>query len=136
MGDTRYAIRENPWRSGHASRFDELCLFEALYPTPLARPFFKGLLNWQVRPFTAIRDSSQTRSPLEKGAAKGRDRLPRRGRTHRSEKWANGRYAIQESLVTTDTLTASRKLCLFEALYPAPSARPFFKGLLRWHATL
>ena len=25
-------------------RYDELCLFEALYPAPLARPFFKGLL--------------------------------------------------------------------------------------------
>ena len=23
--------------------------------------------------------------------------------------------------------------CLFEALYPAPLARPFFKGLLSWH---
>jgi len=25
----------------------EGCLFEALYPPPLARPFFKGLLSWQ-----------------------------------------------------------------------------------------
>ncbi len=25
----------------------EGCLFEALYPPPSARPFFKGLLNWQ-----------------------------------------------------------------------------------------
>ena len=25
-------------------RYDELCLFEALYPAPLARPFSKGLL--------------------------------------------------------------------------------------------
>lgn len=33
-------------------------------------------------------------------------------------------------------IAASKKLCLFEALYPAPSARPFFKGLLRWLATL
>ena len=31
--------------------------------------------------FPTIYDYRQTRSPLEKGAAKGRDRLPRRGRT-------------------------------------------------------
>ena len=26
-------------------RYGELCLFEALYPAPLARPFSKGLLD-------------------------------------------------------------------------------------------
>ena len=29
---------------GLSYRYDELCLFEALYPAPLARPFSKGLL--------------------------------------------------------------------------------------------
>ena len=30
---------------GLSCRYDELCLFEALYPAPLARPFSKGLLD-------------------------------------------------------------------------------------------
>ena len=30
---------------GLSYRYDELCLFEALYPAPLARPFSKGLLE-------------------------------------------------------------------------------------------
>ena len=29
---------------GLSYSYDELCLFEALYPPPLARPFSKGLL--------------------------------------------------------------------------------------------
>ena len=41
-----------------SSRYDELCLFEALYPAPLARPFSKGLLardylTWAFIPPTA-----------------------------------------------------------------------------------
>ena len=31
-----------------SSRYGELCLFEALYPAPLARPFSKGLLAGAV----------------------------------------------------------------------------------------
>ena len=112
-------------------RYDELCLLEALYPAPLARPFSKGLLardclTWAFMPlrrivplrgtlscafgaallqgptrwglshmglhaayrivscsvvmltrFPTICDYRQTRSPLEKGAAKGRDRRKR-----------------------------------------------------------
>ena len=30
-------------------RYSELCLFEALYPAPLARPFSKGLLDGDYR---------------------------------------------------------------------------------------
>ena len=30
---------------GPSYSYDELCLFEALYPAPLARPFSKGLLD-------------------------------------------------------------------------------------------
>ncbi len=30
---------------GLSYRYDELCLSEALYPAPLARPFSKGLLD-------------------------------------------------------------------------------------------
>ena len=43
---------------GLSCRYDELCLFEALYPAPLARPFSKGLLardylTWAFLPPTA-----------------------------------------------------------------------------------
>ena len=31
-------------------RCDELCLFEALYPAPLARPFSKDLVRWEEYP--------------------------------------------------------------------------------------
>ncbi len=34
--------RPSSWLS---CRYGELCLFEALYPAPLARPFSKGLLT-------------------------------------------------------------------------------------------
>ena len=47
--------------------------------------------------FHKIRGSSQTRSPLEKGAAKGRDRLPRRGKTPRNGKRISGRYTIRDT---------------------------------------
>ena len=77
-------------------RCGELCLFEALYPAPSARPFSKGLpprrtvsyglsyslwdfilLCCHANPFPTICDYRQTHSPLEKGAAKGRDRRKR-----------------------------------------------------------
>ena len=47
--------------------------------------------------FHKIRGSSQTRSPLEKGAAIGRDRLPRRGKTPRNGKRISGRYTIRDT---------------------------------------
>ena len=80
---------------GLSCRYDELCLSEALYPAPLARPFSKGLLAGDcltfafIQPvgsyplcchansFPTICDYRQSRSPLEKGAAKGRDRRKR-----------------------------------------------------------
>ena len=42
-----------------SSRYGELCLFEALYPAPLARPFSKGLLTedyliWTFMPLRRI----------------------------------------------------------------------------------
>ncbi len=49
--------RVRPWRRAYlpravshklSYRYDELCLFEALYPAPLARPFSKGLLAGAV----------------------------------------------------------------------------------------
>ena len=114
-----------------SSRYGELCLFETLYPAPLAQPFSKGslardYLRWAFIPlqrivplrgtlscafgaallqgptrqglshmsfhaayrivscsvvmltrFPTICNYRQTRSPLEKGAAKGRDRRKR-----------------------------------------------------------
>ena len=44
---------------GLSYRYDELCLFEALYPAPLAQPFFKGLLakdylTWAFIPLQRI----------------------------------------------------------------------------------
>ena len=35
-------------------RYGELCLFEALYPAPLARPFSKGLLTGDCLTFAFI----------------------------------------------------------------------------------
>ena len=42
---------------GLSCRCDELCLFEALYPAPLAQPFSKGLLAWDylTRTFMPLR---------------------------------------------------------------------------------
>ena len=31
----------------------EGCLFEAVYPPPSARPFFKGLLSWQAKAYSS-----------------------------------------------------------------------------------
>ena len=39
---------------GLSFRCDELCLFKALYPAPLARPFFKGLLAGDYLTWTFI----------------------------------------------------------------------------------
>ena len=43
-----FALGEGPTRGDYLTwafiRYDELCLFEALHPAPLARPFSKGLL--------------------------------------------------------------------------------------------
>ena len=49
LSSDAFALGEGPTRLGIIShwlsyRCDELCLFEALYPAPLARPFSKGLL--------------------------------------------------------------------------------------------
>ena len=52
----------------------------------------------------AICDYHQTRSPLEKGLLAG--------------------------IISHGLSCRCDELCLFEALYPAPSARPFSKGLL------
>ena len=68
--------------------------------------------------------------PLEKGAAKGRDRLPRRGRIQQ-----NGQRAIGDARKKGQRMCSADRydeLYPCGALYPAPLARPFFKGLLRW----
>ena len=40
---------------GLSYSYDELCLFEALYPAPLARPFSKGLLAGTIRHWLSYR---------------------------------------------------------------------------------
>ena len=124
-------------------------------------------------PLPTICDYHQTRSPLEKGAAKGRDRRKRQlSDFFVADMGDCSKYRIQQMAVIRDddfltsafislwgSCTSSRhsilslwrgpsprayslgiishglsfrcgELCLFEALYPAPLARPFSKGLL------
>ena len=49
-----FALGEGPTRGDYLTwafiRYDELCLFEALHPAPLARPFSKGLVRWEEYP--------------------------------------------------------------------------------------
>ena len=64
LSSDAFALGEGPTRLGIIShglsyRCDELCLFEALYPAPLARPFSKGLrtgdyLTWTFIPLRRI----------------------------------------------------------------------------------
>ena len=48
LSSDAFALGEGPTRGDYLTwafiRYDELCLFEALNPAPLARPFSKGLL--------------------------------------------------------------------------------------------
>ena len=99
---------------GLSCRCDELCLFEALYPAPLARPFSKGLLagdylTWAFMPLQRIVPLRGTLScafgaPFSKGLRAG-DYLT----------WA---------------FMLLRRIVPLRGLHPAPLARPFSKGLL------
>ena len=97
-------------------RCGELCLFEALYPAPLVRPFSKGLLERDYLTWAFI--------PL-------RRIVPLRG-TLILRLW-RGPFPRTYSLGIISHGLSYRcdELCLFEALYPAPLARPFSKGLLK-----
>ena len=94
-------------------RCGELCLFEALYPAPLARPFSKGLHAGIISHglscycdelclFEALYPA-----PLARPFSKG----------------------LRTGIISHGLSCRCGELCLFEALYPAPLARPFSKGL-------
>ena len=113
------ALLQGPTRGGIIShgllyRCGELCLFEALHPAPLARPFSKGLRTGIISHGLSCRCGELCLfealypAPLARPFAKG---LLAGDISHR----LSYRYS---------------ELCLFEALYPAPLARPFSKGLL------
>ena len=99
---------------GLSCRCGELCLFEALHPAPLARPFSKGLragdyLTWAFMP---LRRTVPLRglhpAPLARPFSKG----------------------LHAGIISHRLSCRCDELCLFEALHPAPLARPFSKGLL------
>ena len=135
---------------GLSYRYDELCLFEALYPAPLARPFSKGLLaddylTWAFMPLRRIVPLRGTLS-CAFGAALLQGPT-RRGLSHigfhaTTANCASPRHSILRLWRGPSPRAYSRgtishglscrygELCLSEALYPAPLARPFSKGLL------
>ena len=86
----------------------EGCIFEALYPAPSARPFFKGLLSWHEKTYSLS------------------EVVPGRFLDFARNDHTRGAIVLHTSFCH------SAESCLFEALYPPPSARPFFKGLLSW----
>ena len=99
---------------GLSCRYCELCLFEALYPAPLARPFSKGLLAGIISHGLSYRCGELCLfkalhpAPLARPFSKG----------------------LRTGIISHGLSCRCNELCLFEALYPAPLARPFSKGLL------
>ena len=95
-------------------RCGELCLFEALYPAPLARPFSKGLLAGIISHGLSYRCGELCLfkalhpAPLARPFSKG----------------------LLAGIISHRLSCRCGELCLFEALHPAPLARPFSKGLL------
>ena len=150
--------RVRPWRRaysrgiishGLSCRCDELCLFEALYPAPLARPFSNGLrtgdyLTWTFIPLRRVVPLRDTPScafgaALLQGPTRG-------GLSHTrfyaaAANCASSRHSIlrlwrgpspraySRGIISHGLLYRCGELCLFEALYPAPLARPFSNGL-------
>ena len=113
------ALLQGPTRGGlshtrFSCRCDELCLFEALHPAPLARPFSKGLLAGVISHRLSCRCGELCLfealypTPLARPFSKG----------------------LLAGIISHRLSCRCDELCLFEALYPAPLARPFSKGLL------
>ena len=96
-------------------RYGELCLFEALYPAPLARPFSKGLLagDYLTWAFMPLRRVVPLRGTLSCAFGAALLQGPTRGRLSHM-----GFHAAATSC-------ASPRHC-----NPLPLARPFSKGLL------
>ena len=99
---------------GLSCRCGGLCLFEALYPAPLARPFSKGLLAGIISHRLSYRYSELCLfkalypAPLARPFSKG----------------------LLAGIISHRLSCRCDELCLFKALHPAPLARPFSKGLL------
>ena len=134
---------------GLSCRCSELCLFEALHPAPLARPFSKGLLagDYLICAFMPLRRIVPLRGTLSCafGAAllqgPTRGGLSHMGFHAAATNCASSRHSIlrlwrgpspraySRGIISHALLCRCGELCLFEALYPAPLARPFSKGL-------
>ena len=134
---------------GLLCRCDELCLFEALHPAPLARPFSKGLrtgdyLTWAFIPLRRIVPLRGTLScgfgaALLQGPTRGG--LSHMGFHAAATNCASSRYSIlrlwrdpspraySRGIISHGLSCRCGELCLSESLYPAPLARPFSKGL-------
>ena len=130
-------------------RCDELCLFEALHPAPLARPFSKGLLagNYLTWTFIPLRRVVPLRGTPSCAFGAALLQVPTRGGLSHmgfhaaATNCASSRHSIlrlwrgpspraySRGIISHALLCCCDELCLFEALYPAPLARPFSKGL-------
>ena len=126
-----------------------MCLFEALHPAPLARPFSKGLLegDYLTRAFMPLRRIVPLRgtpscafgAALLQGPTRGG--LSHIGFHAAATNCTSSRHSIlrlwrgpsprafSRGIISHALLCRCSELCLFEALYPAPLARPFSKGL-------
>ncbi len=131
-------------------RCSELCLFEALYPAPLARPFSKGLLarDYLTWAFIPLRRIVPLRGTLSCAFGATLLQGPTRGGLSHMDFYtaaascASSRHSIlrlwrgpspraySRGIISHGLSCCCDELCLFEALYPAPLARPFSKGLL------
>ncbi len=96
-------------------RYDELCLFKALHPAPLARPFSKGLHVWGL--------SHMGFHTAAANCVSSRHSILRLWRGPSPKAYSRG-------IISHALLCRCSELFLFEALHPAPLARPFSKGLL------
>ena len=130
-------------------RCSELCLFETLHPAPLARPFSKGLLEgdyltWAFMPLRRIVPLRGTPScAFDAALLQGptREGLSHMGFYTAAANCASSRHSIlrlwrgpspraySRGIISHGLSYRCGELCLFETLYPAPLARPFFKGL-------
>ena len=148
-----------PWRRAYSQgiishglscRCGELCLFKALHPAPLARPFSKGLLagDYLKWTFISLRRVVPLRGTLSCAFGAALLQGPtRRGLSHTrfytaATNCASPRHSIlrlwrgpsprayAREIISHRLSCRCDELCLFEALYPAPLVRPFSKDLL------